>query len=143
MSENTNKMKEEVWNLFQPFQEVYLATCDGKKPYVRPVTLIHHDQKLWVGTGTSDEKIKQIDLNSTIEFCLPLSQGESVGYIRGSCIANIVKNKATKDLLANIMPYFDNHWNGLDDPNYTLLRLDLKEIEYLPPNEYSAKKFKV
>ena len=80
-------------------------------------------------------------MNSNVEFCIPLSREENMGYIRGSGTATIVKNKATKELLANTMPYFENHWQGLDDPNYTLLQIDLYEIEYLKPGKYSVTRF--
>ena len=44
MTKDMDKIKDEVWSLFQPFQEAYFATCDGEKPFVRPITLIHFDK---------------------------------------------------------------------------------------------------
>lgn len=38
------------------------------------------------------------------------------------------------------MPYFRDFWKSPDDPNYTLLELVVKEIEYLKPGGLKVEK---
>ncbi len=57
MDSKKENIKNEIWNYFQNFQYVFLATSEGDQPRVRPVTLIHLAQRFWVTTGTYDKKV--------------------------------------------------------------------------------------
>jgi uncharacterized pyridoxamine 5'-phosphate oxidase family protein len=93
MSDN---LKREVWRNFGEQQHVFLATIEADQPRVRPVTLIHLLDKLFVATSSNDAKVKQIKQNPKTEFCLLLERGEQKGTIRAECIAKIVADKKTK-----------------------------------------------
>lgn len=136
-------IKKEVWGYFQKMQPVFLATCDMGQPRVRPVTLIHFNNKFWIGTGTDDAKIKQIKGNNKVEFCLFITQEKNSGYIRGISTANIVVDSEIKKQLSEQMPFFKEFWKNPDDPNYTLLEIVIKEIEYLKPGVYKASRLTV
>lgn len=41
------------------------------------------------------------------------------------------------------MPYFRNFWESPDDPNYTLLELVVKDVEYLKPGTFKVEKISV
>ena len=134
-------IKKEIWSHFKNMQVVFLATMDCEQPRVRPVTVLHFNEKLWVGTGTGSAKVKQVKNNNKAGFCLYLDQGEQkVGYIRGQCDVNIIEDKDTKKQLADQMPFFKQFWKGYDDPEYTLLQFDLKEIEYMRPGSFNIEK---
>ena len=120
---------------------IYLATSSASQPRVRPVTMIHFDDKFWVFTGTDTAKVNQIRENPNIEFCLPLQQGDNSGYIRGSGKAIIVHDSTTKKTLANNTPFFKEYWKSSDDPTYTLLQIIISEVEYLKPGDFAVKKF--
>lgn len=140
----TDDIKKEIWSHFKNMQVVFLATLDHEQPRVRPVTMLHFNEKLWVGTCTSDAKVKQVKHNKITEFCLYIDQGEhEVGYIRGQCDVNIIDDEETKRQLADQMPYFKQFWQGYDDPEYTLLQFNLKEIEYLKPGTFKVEKISV
>jgi len=141
MDEKTASLKKEVWNHFKDTQNIFLGTCEGNKPRVRPVTLIHFNDKFWVMTGTSNAKVKQIKDNKNVEFCLIFKEGEYNGYIRGGGEANIVQDKKTKKLVADNVSFFKEYWKSVDDPNYTLLEIVMKEIEYLKPGVFKVEKF--
>ncbi len=126
-------LKKEVWNRFKHTQNVFFATCEGEKPRVRPVSMVHYNKKLWITTGTKDAKVKQIKKNNNIEFCYLFKGGKNYGYIRGSGKAKIVQSKRTKKLVADNVPFFKNYWKSADDPNFTLLNLRVKTMEYLKP----------
>jgi len=140
---NETNLKKEVWGHFQNMQQVFLATDEGTQPRVRPVTLIHFNDKFWITTSTNSAKIKQIKDNKNYEFCLLLKEGDNSGYIRGSGEANIVQDKDTKKLLADNTPFFKNFWKDADDPNYTLLEIVIKNVEYLKPGVFDVSRFTV
>lgn len=143
LSEIPEEIKNEIWAHFDEFQTIYFATAEGVKPRVRPVTLAYLDEKLWVFTGTEDEKIKQIEAIPNFEFCLELKKGEKTGYLRAAGLVKKVEDNNLKEQMAGHCHYFDQYWNAPDDPNYTLLKLDIDEIEYMRPGETSAKKYRI
>lgn len=140
MNEKNISLKDKVWGHFKDMQAVFLATTDGDQPKVRPVTLICFDNRLWIGTGTQSAKIKQIKKDKKVEFCLFLKEDKVNGYIRGTGDAIIVQDNDTRKLLSDNMSYFKNFWKGPDDPNYTLLEIVIKEIEYLKPGGLKVEK---
>ncbi|MBN2537646.1 pyridoxamine 5'-phosphate oxidase family protein, partial [candidate division WOR-3 bacterium] len=68
MTEEDRQLAEEIRARFRPMQTAALATVEGEMPRVRPVMLLHHDDRLWVSTGTTDDKVKQLLLNPKVEF---------------------------------------------------------------------------
>lgn len=134
---------EEVWAHFKDFQYVFLATVEGNQPRVRPVTLIYFDKRFWITTDTRSAKVKQIQENPKMEFCLYLQKEDKDCYARVAGIAQIIKDREAKSKIARYCDFFSRHWEGVDDPTYTLIEICPIEIEYLRPGEYSAQKFKL
>ncbi len=137
------KFKVEVWKHFERTQNIFLATLDGSKPRVRPVTMIYYNDRFWVATGTDNAKVKQIKENKNIEFCLTLEGDKYKGYIRGTGIAVIIKDIETKKMIVNSTPFFKEYWESAYDPSFTLLEILIKEIEYLRPAEFKVERFSV
>ncbi len=138
-----NNIKKEIWSNFEEFQPIFLATTEKDKPRVRPVTLAFLDSRFWVFTGTKDAKVKQIRANPKIEFCYLFKKGENSGYVRANGIAKITQDQKIKEQMANRCDYFDQHWKGPNDPNYTLLEFEIEEIEYMEPGKILAKKYRL
>jgi len=143
LADEFKDLKTDIWKHFKNYQHVFFATEENGQPRARPVTLVNFDQRFWVLTGTSNAKVRQIQKNPKIEFCLLFEEGGHQGYIRAAGVAEIIKDRETKAKLAKHCDFFSEHWKSLDDPNYTLLELKLNEIEYLGPNEEIARKFKL
>jgi len=143
MADTVNDIKQEAWSHFEDYQYVMLATTEGSQPRVRPVTLINFDKTFWIGTGTNSAKVKQIRNNSNIEFCLQFERDSGNGYVRVVGIANIVTDKKTKARLADHIDFFNNYWEGVDDPTYTLIQITPVEIEYRRSSEMAVQRFKV
>jgi len=143
MPEEIRELRAEVWKHFKDYQHVLLATEENGQPRARPVTLVNFDQRFWVLTGTNNAKVRQIQKNPKIEFCLSFDEEGHQGYIRAAGIAKIIADRQTKVKVAKHCDFFSEHWKSLNDPNYTLLELKLNEIEYLGPNEEIATKFKL
>ncbi|KPK72748.1 hypothetical protein AMJ87_03800 [candidate division WOR_3 bacterium SM23_60] len=140
MSEKDD-VKSEVMKHFQKIQTVYYATCDGDMPRVRPMALIYHENRFWFSTGTKNAKVKQIQENKNSEFCLLVGQGEDSGCIRCAGESIIVKDRKTKEQLADVMPFFEEFWKGADDPDYTLIEMVVRRVEYLKPGTYEIGRF--
>jgi len=143
MAEEFKDFKAEMWRRFKDFPHIFLATEEEAQPRVRPVTLVHFDERLWVLTGTNSAKSNQVRKNPKIEFCLLFEEGGRQGYIRAAGFAKIIKDRETKVRVAKHCDFFCEHWESPDDPNYTLLELKLNEIEYLRPDESIARKFRL
>lgn len=131
------KLKD-IWKKFKKTQVIYLATTDGRQPYVRPVIMIHHDRKLWVSTFTGDSKVRQVKRNPNFEFCLNLKARNHNGYIRGFGKAFIIKSRPVRIKMAKAIPFFKAYWKTPDDSSFCLIQFKLRSIEYLPPSKYSG-----
>lgn len=143
MSDKLKDFRAEIWKRFKDYPHVFLATQEDDQPRIRPLTLVNFDQRLWILTGTRSAKVRQLRENPKIEFCLLFKEGEHHGYIRAAGSAEITSDRETKVKVAKHCDFFDEHWESLDDPNYTLLELKLEEIEYLRPKESAVRKFKL
>ena len=74
---------------------VFLATIEGNKPRVRPVTLMRKGNDVFTVSGLKSAKIKQIMETPTVEFAFSLPD---IGFnsIRVECTAEIVNDKKIK-----------------------------------------------
>jgi len=118
----------EVWPLFEAGGLIHLSTMDGNHPRVRMMALTVHDQKLWVVTRTGDDKVGQIKKNSNVEFTLTVRGKERTGCLRATADASIVEDQGTRRDVASVIPWFTGYWESSEDPNFTLIKLDLKKI---------------
>ena len=143
MNDKMSKVKDEVWNYFKDSQSIFLATSEENQPRVRPVTLIYFDKRFWITTGTDNHKVLQIQKNPKIEFCLIVKKEDKQGYVRGTGLAKIVKDKEQKGKIAKHCDFFSDFWESPDDPDYTLIEVSINEIEYLKPDEINVCKFKI
>ena len=139
MEQLTEGMKSEIWAWLKENQFIYLATVEGDRPRVRPVTMGYYEDKFWILTGTKDAKTAQIRSNPNVELLLDLEDGENRGYVRFIGTATIVEDKETKNRIAPAFPFFTNYWETADDPNCTLIEAEVERLEYMRPGEMLAK----
>ena len=143
MEQLTEGMKSEIWAWLKENQFIYLATVEGDRPRVRPVTMGYYEDKFWILTGTKDAKTAQIRSNPNVELLLDLEDGENRGYVRFIGTATIVEDKETKNRIAPTFPFFTNYWETADDPNCTLIEAEVEWLEYMQPGEFLAKYFEI
>lgn len=143
MNDVNDELIQEVWKSFSGELHIFLATIEGDQPRVRPVTLIRLQNKLFVTTGSNDDKVKQIKQNPKIEFCLMLEREERKGTIRAECEARIVENKDIKADVYNNISFAKEFWESPEDPNYTLIRLQPEAFEYMKLGSIQAVKIKL
>lgn len=132
---NESQLQQEIMTWIRQNQYVYLATCDKKQPRVRPLVLFIYEERYFFATFSGDSKVAQIQNNKFIEICIPLTEDGHTGYIRLSGTASKVNNAALKADASERCFFFDQYFNGYDDPDYTLFEFDPEFAEYLRPGE--------
>ena len=143
MNDANDELLREVWKSFSGEPHIFLATVEVDQPRVRPVTLVHLRNKLFVTTGSNDAKVKQIRQNPKTEFCLLLEKDERKGTLRAECEARIVEDKDIKADVYNNISFAKEFWKSPEDPNYTLIRLQPNAFEYMKPGSVQAVKIKL
>jgi general stress protein 26 len=118
----------EVWPLFEKGGLIHLSTVDGTQARVRMMALTVLDKNLWVVTRSGDDKVSQIKANPKIEFTFTVLGKERTGCLRATAQAKIVEDSGIREEVASVIPWFTGYWSSSDDPNFTLIRLDLKKI---------------
>lgn len=115
--------------------DIFLATIDGDQPRVRPVTLVEIDGKFYVLTGSENNKVHQIKRNNKIEVVKLVHYENQTGYIRFSGLAKLIENPNERKRVAQATSFFSEFWSSPQDPEYTLLHLIPRKIEYLKPGQ--------
>jgi general stress protein 26 len=123
-----------ILSQFKETQFVALATIDGIRPRVRPMTLIYLDRRFWMVTSTSSNKVIQIKQNANVEFTYQFNENSEDCCIRILGKAKIIKDKETKTSIAKRLSFFNNHWSSPEDADYTLLEILPDELQYVAPS---------
>jgi general stress protein 26 len=123
-----------ILNQFKETQFVALATFDGMRPRVRPMTLIYLDRTFWMVTSTSSNKVAQIKLNPNVEFTYQFNENGEDCCIRILGKARIIKDGEIKTSIAKRLGFFNDHWSSPEDPDYTLLEILPDELQYVAPS---------
>jgi uncharacterized pyridoxamine 5'-phosphate oxidase family protein len=139
MERLTGEMKTEIWDWLKEIQVVYLATVEGDRPRLRPVTMGYYEDKFWILTGTKDAKTAQIRSNPNIELLHDLVNDKGRGYIRFIGTATVMEqDMETKNRIATKFPFFKEFWETPEDPNCTLIATDIERLEYMRPGQMLA-----
>jgi len=138
LNDTNDESIQEIWKSFREEPHIFLATIEGDQPRVRPVTLVHLQNKLFVTTGSNDAKVKQIKQYPKTEFCLLLEKDERKGTIRAECEAKIIEDKDVKADVYNNISFAKEFWESPEDPNFTLIGLQPIAFEYMKPGSVQA-----
>ena len=130
----TNDEVGQILNQFKETQFVALATINGIRPRVRPITLIYLDRRFWMVTSTSSNKVIQIKQNANVEFTYQFSENNEDCCIRILGKAKIIKDKNIKTSIAKRISFFNNYWSSPEDPDYTLIEILPDELQYVAPS---------
>jgi general stress protein 26 len=127
------------------FLHAYLATCDGDQPRVRPVSpIVEADMSIWVTTGGTSRKVKQIKKNPKIcLFFTKQPNGDKSAIILGKAkIASDLKTKKRiwKICHYNLSGYFPK---GPESPAFCLLKILPNKIEWWDSWKTGRKTYKL
>jgi len=132
---------KEIHSYLDLTQTTFFATYDGIFPRVRPVSMIFLNGNFFIATGTEDNKVKQIKGNDTFEFSYLFTADKNNGYIRGAGVSEIIKDADLRENIYQEVPFLKEYWKTSTDEGFTLLKLNVKEVEYMKPGEFLAKKY--
>lgn len=138
---NDSALQSEVMSYIRRYQYAYLSTCDKNQPRVRPVALFYVDGSFWVVTFKGDAKVAQIRNNKLIEVCFPIREEGNTGYIRATGTARIDNDSYNRQEASEFCYFFEEYFSGVDDPNFTLLEIQLDEFEFMRPGETFSQNF--
>lgn len=115
-----------------------MATVDGARPRLRPMTLVRHSASFYFATGSDAEKVKQLESNSWVEIILQWKEESNNGYIRLDGKAVKETDVETITELYNRFEYFSKLWKGPDDPTLVVYRVEAKGYYYMKPGEWAS-----
>jgi uncharacterized pyridoxamine 5'-phosphate oxidase family protein len=135
---------ENLLKYFTFLNRIILATVEYDQPRLRPVTLIIHENRFFVTTGTYDNKVSQVQENPKVEFLylIPDEEGNT-GYIRGECTAKILHELHIKRELFEKVPHVSQLWESPSDERLTVFELIPKMYEFIKPGDFHATKIPV
>ena len=123
----------------QEFPTAFLATKDSEgNPRVRPVTLMVTPQGFYIGTSRKTRKAAEIEGHNSVEWVALLQTDEGTGYLRMAGKASEAVGDEKKSAVEETNYPVQNYWNGVDDPDFVVYRIDPHRIEYIKPGENDA-----
>jgi uncharacterized pyridoxamine 5'-phosphate oxidase family protein len=123
------------WEYLFGTQAVSVATVDGMKPMLRPMTLICFEQRLFLATGKKDAKVGQLAINPHVEIMLPLKDEGANGYLRIACVAKTVSAPPLKKQLADFAPFIYDYWQDPLDEDCVIYELLPEVWRLLKPGD--------
>jgi len=134
---------DEILGHFKATNHVVMASVENDQPRLRPITLVHHRDRFFFATQTSDDKVRQLAENPKIELILMWQEPPHNGYIRvEGKAAKLQETGLIKELYAG-NDFMGKLWSGPDDPNLTIYEVKPSVYDYLRPGEWSTLKLKV
>ncbi len=128
----------EVINKFGTLSHVVLATVEGTKPRLRPMTLVRHGASFFFATGSEANKVKQLESNPQVEIILQWKEEPNNGYIRLDGKAVRETNKETVADLYERFEYLSKLWRGPDDPTIVVYKVEARNYDYMKPGEWAS-----
>ncbi len=114
---------------------VAFATGGEGGPRVRPLTIITHGGGHYVLTSTGDAKVRQLRQDPRFECYVLLEEGENTGYVRFRGTAGFVEDPDLRRGVGQTSGFIEAYWKGPEDPDLTVLCLDIRDAEVMRPGK--------
>ena len=115
-----------------------LATLDNKdNPHIVPVWYLFNSKKLYIGTNSKTEKVKNIKNNSKVSFCVDIGiNSPDIFGVMGQGNAKLIreKNKVSKIAKKILLRYFKT----LNNKSAQELLEETNCIIEIKPKKYSV-----
>ena len=109
---------------------VFFSTLENDQPRVRPMALIHCDNDFWLTSRSYEEKMDQVRENANFEFSFN-DREKLKGMIRATGKAYVIEDLKIKEKVSKAVPFFKDYFTEPADPNYGLIKLEIKEVRVL------------
>jgi general stress protein 26 len=114
---------------------IALATGGKEGPHVRPVTSVSHGGAHYVLTSTGDAKVHQLREDPRFECYVLLEEGKNTGYVRFRGTVGFVEDPTLRSAVGDTAGFVESYWAGPDDPDMTVLHLDITSAEVMKPGK--------
>ena len=133
MSKQTEFLKKE--------KILHLATIDEKNsPHIVPVWYLYSAKKIYIGTNTKTQKVKNIKNHKKVSFCVDVGvNAPNIFGVMGKGTAKLLKEKSSVSRIAKkiLLRYF----KSLDNKSARELLEDTNCIIEILPKEFSNWKY--
>jgi len=125
--------KEEVVDLIRDAGFCLLATEEDKQPRVRPMMpYLTDDNQLLLALLGRSRTIAHIKENPLVELCFV---DRKMWYCRIAGKATICEDLEKKQILWDNIPMLKQYFGGVEDPNFHLAEIEIKEVEAMTPHQ--------
>jgi general stress protein 26 len=132
------ELKEKLVNIFKEHQLASLATIKDGRPWVRYVMTTGHELDLYVNTHRESRKVQQIYKDANVHVVLGFSGDmQNPEYVQVEGVAEILDDSETRQNMW--MDYLSNYFKSVDDPNFVVIKIKPKLIEYYEAGSMSPK----
>ena len=116
-----------------------LATTEGDQPRVRPMMpyLSDDNTQLLVALLGRSRTIPQVKENPRVEICFV---DRKMWYCRVTGNAQVSDDTSKKQVLWDNIPMLRQYFGGVDDANFILMEVDIKEVEAMTPHGQTPEK---
>ena len=115
-----------------------LSTIDKSNfPHITPVWYVYSGKKIYIGTDTKSQKIKNLEKNNHVSFCVDVGVNSPDIYgVMGQGIANIILEMPKTKIIAKkiLLKYF----KSLENKSAKQLLEDTDCIIEIIPQKYST-----
>ena len=120
---------------------LHLATIDDQnRPHIVPVWYLYSARKIYVGTNTRTQKVKNIKVHKKVSFCVDVGiNAPDIFGVMGKGTAKLLKEKLTVNKIAKkiLLRYF----KSLENKSSKELLEDTNCIIEILPKEFSNWKY--
>ena len=144
MAKNNEQITiNEILSYFSENQYVYFATMQDNQPKIRTMVLFYFKGRFFFVTLTNDSKVAQVKNNKLCEVLLPIKDElGNTGHIKMTGTAKICNDPDDRQDAEYYCYFFDQLYEGADDPDFCLMSLEFQVYEVVKPGEtHSVKVF--
>ena len=128
--------KNEIFTYISENQYVYFATTLDTQPKIRTMVLFYFKGRFFFITFTNDSKVIQIKNNKLCEVLLPIEDEiGNKGHIKMSGKAKVCQDPNDRQDAEYYCYFFDQLYEGTDDPDFCLIELEFDAYEIVRPGE--------
>ena len=120
---------------------LHLATIDNQNtPHIVPVWYLYSARKIYVGTNTRTQKVKNIKVHKKVSFCVDVGiNAPNIFGVMGKGTAKLLKEKLTVNKIAKKILF--RYFKSLDSKSAKELLDDTDCIIEIIPRKFSNWKY--
>jgi general stress protein 26 len=130
------ELKNKIFDVITHYPVGSLATIQDGKPWVRYMAMFpQEDLTLYTTTFASARKVDQIKKNRNVHVTFGLdAKNWQLPYVNVEGAAEIVTDLETKKQVWK--DQFKQFYTGPEDPNYAVIKITPRMIEYMAPGAH-------